>query len=159
KMNIRTRDIPLFDRHLSPVFSTLAEAVAAVPSPKGENGEFLRSEIKKHADCVADPDLPDLGILRPLTEDPRLIHVAVRGGPSLLLDTTTGKAWSSQWMARQLGLATPPIFFAQALWPDSDDTPVAMLMTDQGLMRFDVAHEKLTRIAITLPGEEAFPKL
>src|SRR5439155_5853126 len=75
------------------------------------------------------------------------------------LDVTTGKAWSSQWIALQLGLPTPPIFFAQALWPEEGDAPVAILMTDQGLMRFDVAHETVTRIAITLPGEEPYPRL
>lgn len=159
KINIRTRDIPLFDRYLSAAFSTFADAVNSAPVPAGENGEFMRSEIKKHADCVADPDLPDLGLLHPLAEDPRLVHIAMRGGPHLLLDTTTGKAWSSQWIAQQLGLQTPPIFFAQALWPQAGESPVAMLMTDQGLMRFHVAQQAVTRIAIDVPGDDPYPKL
>lgn len=157
RMNIRTRDIATFDRCVAASFSVLADAVEPIRPAAGENGEFLRGEVRKHADCVSDPDLPDLGIVRPLREDPRLIHVALRGGPHLLLEPSSGRAWSSQWFAGQAGLATPPVFFAQALWPEADRPPVAILTSDQGLLRFDVATETVSRIAV--PGDEPFPRL
>ena len=159
RLNIRTRDIPAFDRYVTLVFSALAEAVAAAPLEPGENGAFLRCEIQDNDEYTADPDLPEIGFIRPVPEDLRMVHLAMRGGPHLLIDVATRRAWSSLWMAEQLGLDSPPSFFAQALRPADgearDEPPVVMLMSDRGLIRFDVADETLTRLA--LPGSEPFP--
>src|SRR5262249_27082502 len=111
-----------------------------------------------HRDCVADPDLPELGRIESLRQDPRIVQATVRGGPHLLFDTKTGKAWTSLWMAQKLGLPRPPIFFAQALWPGEDGgEPTVLLLSDQGLIRFDIGAEALMRIP--LPGEPQFPAL
>jgi hypothetical protein len=159
RLNIRARDIPAFDRYVTPVFSALAEAVAATPLEPGENGAYLRRDIQAHHEYTADPDLPEIGFIRPVPEDPRMVHLAMRGGPHLLIDAANERAWSSLWMAGQLGLDSPPSFFAQALWPADgearNESPVVMLMSDQGLIRFDVADETLRRIA--LPGPQPFP--
>jgi len=157
-VNIRTEDIPAFDRHLADFFTPLAEAVASVPQPGGENGEFLRSEVRAHGEFVDDPDLPDLGVVHVLEQDPRVVHAALRGGPHVLIDVTQQRAWTSLWMQERLGLPRPPVFFAQALWPAStDDGPVVMLTSDQGLIRFAMREERVERLA--LPGEEPYPPL
>lgn len=152
RMNIDFENIEAFHAHLSSFFSVLADAVARVERRSGENGEFLRAEIKANGEFVADPDLPDLALIRQLPEDPRLLYVALRGGPILLIDTQGRKAWTSVWMAEQLGMPRPPVFFAQALRPSAADAPpVAMLMTDQGLLRFEPALARVTRVE--LPGD------
>lgn len=157
RLNIQTEDLPSFDRDLASNFSLLDESIALVPRVEGENGEFLRSEVKAHGDCVADPDLPDLAIIRPLDGDGRLVHAAFRGGPHLLIETVRRRAWTSVWIQKQLGLATPPAFFAQGQRPRRSGATsepfsgVVYLFSDQGLLRFDTAAEQLVRI--DLPGD------
>ncbi len=158
RLNLRTQDIPAFDRYIGPHFSRLAEAVAAAIRQPGENSEFLRAEIKAHAEYWADPDRPEIGMIEPLREAPRVIHAAVRGGPHLLIDTVTGRAWTSRWIGDRLGLEAPLTFFAQALWePAPDGSPVVMLMSNQGLIQFELGTERLSRIA--LPGSDPSPPL
>ncbi|MFQ5805632.1 MAG: hypothetical protein ACE5I3_04190 [Phycisphaerae bacterium] len=158
RLNLRTEDIPAFDRYVGPRFSQFAEAVAAVELQPGENSEFLRCEIKAHSEYCADPDLQEIGMIQSLRQAPQVVHVALRGGPHLLIDTASGRSWTSLWIQDQLGLETPPEFFAQALWePAADGSPVVMLMSDQGLIRFELGAEQLTRIA--LPGSDPYPPL
>lgn len=165
RFNINAEDIAEFDRSAAPFFSTLADALASIPPPQGENSEFLRSELKANGDCVADPDLHELGWIEPLTHNPRFVQGAFRGGPQWLLDTRAQKLWSSVWVARELGLPRPPMFFAQALLPNaivgqSLKTKAAdtiLLFSEQGLIRFDAATEKLTRLP--LPIEPSAPPL
>lgn len=160
RMNIRTEDIPAFDRYISGVFSVFADAVATSEAKGGENGEFLRNEVQAHSDCVSDPDLPELGRIESLRQNPRIVQAAVRGGPHLLFDIKTGKAWTSPWIAKKLDLPTPPTFFAQALWPREEggsggDDPLVLLLSDQGLIRFDVGSEAISRAP--LPVEPPYP--
>ncbi|MBU0639446.1 MAG: hypothetical protein KKB50_11325 [Planctomycetes bacterium] len=159
RLNISARDIPAFARFVSPVFSTLAGAAAALPPDDGEQGEFLRAELRANGEFVANPAFPEIGFIRPLAENERVVHVAFRGGPHVLIDTTTGRAWTSAWMAERLGLGAPPAFLAQGMWPWEGAVPgaelVVFLMSDQGLLRFDVADETLERLE--LPGDEPHP--
>jgi hypothetical protein len=154
-MNIRTEQIPEFHRTIAPLFTTFADALADAPAPDGQTGEYLRGEIQQNGEFVADPDLPEIGVIRKLPQDPRIVHVALRGGPHLLVDKKAGRVWSSRWIADKLDLDAAPAFFAQALW--DQPAPVLMLFTDQGLVRFDTAAETLTRIA--LPGDKPHPAL
>jgi hypothetical protein len=157
-LNVRTADIAAFDRYVGPHFSVLAETLAASASSSGENSEFLRRELQAHGEYFADPDLPALGLVQPLRAAPRVVHVAVRGGPHLLIDTKTGRCWTSAWVAKQLELEATPEFFAQALWePALDGSPVVFLMSDQGLMRFELGAGRLARVA--LPGPDPYPAL
>lgn len=157
RLNLRTADIPAFDRYLGPRFSLLATAAATDGEP-GENSEFLRSEIKAHGEYFADPDLPEVGVIETLRLAPRVVHAALRGGPHLLIDTHTGQSWTSLWIGAQLELETAPRFFAQALpQPAGDSSPTVMLLSDQGLIRFELATERLSRVA--LPGPVAYPPL
>lgn len=152
RLSIDFESIADFHQQLSPFFSVLADAAARIERRGGENGEFLRAEIKANGEFVADPDLPEIALIRPLPEDPRLLYVALRGGPILLIDKQRRKAWTSVWIADKLGMQRPPVLFAQALRPvNAESPPVAMLMTDQGLLRFDPASETVTRV--DLPGE------
>ncbi|MFN0138049.1 MAG: hypothetical protein ACKVS9_18250 [Phycisphaerae bacterium] len=152
-MNLATASIPDFDRLLAPHFSRLAEAVAAASRTPGEDGEFLRSELKYGQQFFIDPDLPELAAVRTLAQDDRIVHFALRGGPHVIVDRTSGKAWTSIWMQQKLGLEQPPMFSAQALWRDAHGPdPVAMLMSDQGLIRFDLATETLTRVSLLGDG-------
>jgi hypothetical protein len=158
RLNLRTDEIPAFDRYVGPRFSRFADAVAAVTLQPGENSEFLRSEIKAHGEFWADPDLREIGMIQALPQAERVIHVALRGGPHMLIDTDTGRSWTSLWIRDQLELPAVPEFFAEALWqPEPDNPPVALLMSDQGLIRFDLGAERLTRIP--LPGSEPYPPL
>jgi len=158
RVNLNTADIAAFDRYVGPRFSQFADAVAAVKLQSGENGEFLRSEIKAHHECVADPDLREIGMILALPQASHVVHVALRGGPHLLIDTTTGRSWTSLWIGEQLGLAQPPEFFAQALpEPGANGGPIVMLMSDQGLIRLELGTERVSRIA--LPGPEPYPPL
>ena len=109
-LNINTSDIAGFDRYVRPIFSKLP----VLPVENQENSEFWRADLRAGLDYFSDPELPEIGLIRVLPNDERIVHVAMRGGPHLLLDTTTGKVWTSLWIAEQLGLATPPRFLAQA---------------------------------------------
>ena len=72
--------------------------------------------------------------------------------------TTTGRSWTSLWIGEQLGLPQPPEFFAQALpEPGADGWPIVMLMSNQGLIRFELGTERVSRIA--LPGPDRYPAL
>jgi len=167
RLNIRTADIPAFDRWVGPQFSALAAALDGAPVGGAENGEFLRAELKANGEFCADPDLPEIGMIEALPQAPRLVHVALRGGPHLLIDTATGRAWSSAWIADRLGPGASAAgggrrpglaFFAQALGePAADGSPIVMLMSDQGLLRFELGAERLSRIA--LPGPTPHPSL
>jgi hypothetical protein len=158
RVNLNTADIPAFDRCVGPCFSQFAESVAAVTALSGENSEFLRTEIQSYGEYVADPDLRDVGMIRVLAQAPRVVHVAMRGGPHLLVDTATGRAWTSLWIGEQLELPDPPEFFAQALWePAADGSPIVMLMSNRGLIRFEVGTGHVSRIA--LPGPDPYPPL
>ncbi len=153
RMNISPRLIPAFAQHVGPLFDELANAVRETPLPPGERGEFLREDIQAHADYVADPDLPEVGIIRPVDNDPGFIHIGMRGGPSLIIETASGRSWSSHWIAEQLGLQQPPNFVVRAA--PGQETPVLMLMSDQGLIRFDPSAGKVRRIAV--PGAPPHP--
>lgn len=158
RLNLPAQAIPDFDRLLASHFATLADAIAASPVPGGENGEFLRAEVKAGAVWLPDPDLPEIAMIRAMSEDDRVVHVALRGGPHVLLDASTGRAWTSLWIQRQLSLDAAPVIFAQAQWRTADDiAPVLHLFTDHGLIRFDLATEMLKRMP--LPGETPFPPL
>ncbi|MBI5865951.1 MAG: hypothetical protein HZB38_15890, partial [Planctomycetes bacterium] len=161
RCSISSPEIAAFDRDLSGQFTTLAEAVDASPRPAGENSEFLRSEIQSHAESMADPDLPELGFIAPLPQDPRIVQVAMRGGPHLLINARTGKAWTSRWLTEKLGLTQPLTFVAQALWekPQSagETPPIVLLLSNQGLIRFDTGSERVEQIP--LPISPPFPAL
>jgi|GEM_PF-3561744 len=158
RLNIDTESIPAFQKYVAPCFSRFAEIIPTVRDSSGENGEFLRREIQANCEFVADPDLPEIAMIDPLQQSPRIVHAALRGGGRLLIDFETGRAWTSHWISEQLGLDTPPTFFAQALWtPAEDGSPIVMLLSDQGLIRFDVGAATLVRIA--LPGDEPYPPL
>lgn len=155
-LNVRTEDITGFDRYVGPVFSTLSQAIAAVPAGTGERSEFWCEDLRAAREYFADPGLPELGLIRVLPGDERMVHVAFRGGPHLLVDASAGKCWSSVWIAEQLGLERPPGFLAQAARAGGDDaSPIVFLLSDAGLLRFDVGPEKVARVA--LPGDDAYP--
>ncbi len=158
RVNLNTADITAFDRYIGPRFSQFAEAVAAVELKPGENSEFLRCEITAKSEYAADPDLREIGMIQVLPQAPRIVHVALRGGPHVLIDTATGRSWTSPWIGDRLDLPRPPVFFAQALWESAGDgSPIVMLMSDQGLIRFEPGTERAKRIA--LPGSEPYPPL
>lgn len=154
-LNIDNRRIPDFDRLVSPVFDAVAREIQAVPLVQAERGDFLRADVKAHGEFVADPDLPEIGVVKILPRDERVMYIAARGGPHMIVDRENGRVWSGRWMAEQLGLPRVPLFHAQAVW-DADE-PILMLSSDQGLIRFDLANESLRRIA--MPGDELYPHL
>ena len=154
-LNVGLNDSAMFDRYARAVFSTLVnagtaptESMTSVPS-SDEPAEFWREDLRAGGEYFADPALPELGFLRVLPDDPRVVHIALRGGPHWLVDASSGKVWTSRWVQEQLGLSSPPHFIAQAA--REQPTPVLFLLSDHGLIRFDVAAEKLTRLA--LPGD------
>ena len=155
RLNIEPALISLFQRHLAARFSRVAEAWSATDVGAGENGEFLRAEIQRNAEYVADPDLPEISVIQPVPQAPRFVYAALRGAPPILIDTETDHLWSADWIAQQLGLAAPPRFFIRPLGSQAAAEPVLMLHSDQGLIRFESVTETLTRVA--LPGEEPYP--
>lgn len=160
RFNIAAEAIRAFHHHLSEAFSQVAEAVRAAPAPRGECGEFLRQEVVAHAEHVSDPDLPELGVIESCDEGGRLVWVAFRGGPDLLIDAQRRRVWSATWFQQRLGLPAAPRFFVQAQPADagaSGPDPVVWLMSDCGLIRFDIDREEAERIA--LPGDAPHPAL
>ena len=158
RLNIDTADIPIFNRHVAPYFSRLHEALNSTPWKSGENGEFLRSEIKTNSEYTSDPDLREIALIQTLADAPRIVCIALRGGPQMLIDTRTGRSWTSAWIGTRLNLDSPPDFFSRALpTPTPDDSSILMLMSNQGLIRFELDYEQLTRVA--LPGEDPYPAL
>lgn len=158
RVNIRTDDIPAFDRFVGPHFSSFAKSARAAEHAPAEDGEFLRSELNANREYVADPDLPEVGFIQPTPGAEHVAHVGLRGGAHMLVDTESGRSWTSVWIGSQLGLPSPPGFFARAALGSSEgDEPTLVLMSDQGLIRFDLGSETLTRIP--LPGVSPFPPL
>lgn len=180
RLNIDDQDVRDFDELLSPLFDDVAGAVAAHAAlspprnPAAEEGEFLRAEIQAYPELVADPDLPEISEFRELAEDPRIVHVALRGGPQFLIRRDAGagrKIWSSLWVRDQLKLANPPRFFPQAVRVGparESSTPPAspalaptastiFLMSSDGLFRLDTAADVISRIKI--PGDFPYPEL
>jgi hypothetical protein len=155
RMNLRPNDIPLFERFVAAFVTQLTDAVAGTPRAGGECGEFLTDEVRAGAEFVSDPSLPELGFIRPLLSDERIVHAALRGGPHLLIDTVGGRCWSSQWFADKLGLDRPLRFQAEAL--PGAAPPLVFLMSDRGLVRFDPSTETVKRLP--LPGAVPFPEV
>lgn len=146
RLNIPRDGAAAFDRHIGPHFSLVADSLGGFAPSTGETAEFLRNEIRAHREFVADPDLPEVALVQPLARDPRLLHVALRGGPHLLIDPARGKAWTAAWLAEQLRLPRPPTFFPVAAVPIGDALLDVFLLSDQGVYRFDTGAERLTRI-------------
>ena len=171
RANIRTGDIPAFDRYVRPNFTALADLAGDVQQEGGEAGELWRDDLLAGREYFADPELPEIGFIRVLPRDARMVQVAFRGGSHLLIDTANGRCWSSRWIAEQLGLATAPRFFAQAVGPlvetpSSEDGRAdgaapgetnLYLFSDAGLLRLDSAKSVVRRIE--LPGPEPYPAL
>lgn len=180
RLNIKPSEIAPFDQFVGPRFSSFATLAAATPPvPDAENGEFLRSELSAHREFVSDPDLPEVGALLRLPEDPRVALAALRGGGQLLLwleNDGPRQAWSSDWIARQIGRPALATFYPHAVprgigaprrvevdegaTPESaveTPPPVVFLCTAEGLLRFDFADERVTPLA--LPGTEPQPAL
>jgi len=156
RLNIDTLAIPAFHAHLSSAFDRLAEAVADVPVSRNEDGEFLREELRANQEFFADPDLPEIGLIESLSPDGRYVHVVIRGGPHLILDTQSGRAWPSAWFQQELALAAPPTFFARRMAPDPDSGGERILLySDAGLLRFEPAAESVIRY--DLPGKDPHP--
>lgn len=157
-LNVTPAEIPLFQRRLAPFFGRLAETWRGLNPADGECGEFLRSEILQNAEYVADPDLCEIAIIAPLPEAPRFIYVALRGEPPVLIDAETDRLWTADRIGRQLGLDAPPRYFVESLHePAPDGSPVLMLLSDHGLIRFETGPESLTRVP--LPGSNPHPRV
>lgn len=156
RLNIATADIPDLDRCIGPAFDRFANLARSAPLPAGETSEFLRVELRANRGFAADPDLPEIGSIEPVAGDPRLVQVAVRGGPEAIVDTERQRLWSSAWLAEAAGLERPPRCFARAQQDASGRTTV-YLFSDQGLLVFDPDAESAQRVA--LPGDEPFPAL
>jgi hypothetical protein len=172
-LNIRTEDIPAFERYVRRSFSALAELAADEQPQAGETGELWREDVQAGQEYFSDPDLPEIGFIRALPPEQRIVQVAIRGGGHLLIDVADGRSWSSRWIAEQLGLEVPPRFLAQAAGPseaakpDSEDGrsggpaerngSVLYLFSDAGLLRLDTANGEVRRIE--LPGSEPRPAL
>ncbi len=155
QLNVTPRDVVLFDYHLRSAFTPLAQAVALARREPGETAEFLRADLAAGQQYFSDPDLPELAFIRPVRGDDRIVHVALRGGPHLLLEPASGRAWDSPEIARQLGLPGAPRFLAQAV--PEQATPLVFLFSEAGLIRFDA--DPGTFVRIPLPGEAPYPRL
>ncbi|RMF74589.1 MAG: hypothetical protein D6744_14345, partial [Planctomycetota bacterium] len=157
RLNIETSDIPAFDRVAAPVFSRLADAVVAAGAPEpGEQSEFLTADVKAGAELIADPRLREVAMIRALPRDERIVQIAMRGGPNLLLDPARNRVWDAAWIANAAGLERPPLFIARAVEGANPDVPPRVwLFTDQGLLLFDTGPQRVTRVA--LPGDDPTP--
>ncbi len=155
KINIRPEQIVTFDRDVAPVFEVLANAVSRMPPLEGETGEFLRRELIANTEYVADPDLPEIGVMETLTPLDDYLHVALRGGPQLLIERGSRTAWTSLWIQEQLALAAPPLFFP--IIPRGQTEPTIYLASDVGLIRFLPRVPRVTRIPLS--DEQPFPSI
>lgn len=153
KLNLKVEEIELFERVVSPVFELVADGVLARPRNIGEDGEYLRADVKANRDFVSDPDLPEIGAIEPIEGAAGLLHFAVRGGPQMLIDSAARRVWSSDWFAEKLALPRPPTIFPQAAFGDGPRT--IYLFSDQGLIEFLPETESVRRIA--LPGDNPHP--
>ncbi len=151
RLNVAATDIAAFDRLMGPRFSLLAEALAAGDFPAGENSEFLRGDIRANAAYVADPDLPELAWVRAVGSDGPFVHVALRGGSHLLMDTAGQRCWSSRWFAEALALPAGPRFFVHTSTSSAPTGGSLLLCSDQGLIRFWAQEQRAERLA--LPGD------
>lgn len=162
RINIADSDISAFDVMLSPHFSALAAAVRAREPARAdaEDGEYLRSELRANVQFTTDPDLPELSVLRPAANDPRLVHVAFRGGPTLLVDLAAGNLLSSATIAAALSLPTEPQFFVAAPPAEGDSPPIALLLSSEGVLRYRGATGEVDRIALpdAPPHSPVFPE-
>jgi hypothetical protein len=154
-LNIAPDQIGPFDVYASPVFGTLAAAVRDQPTPVGETAELWREDLQYGQEYFADPDLPEVALVQTVPGDERVIHVALRGGPQLLLDRTDGRVWTSAGMAQELELPAPPMFLPVGV--RDQPTPIVFLLSNVGLLRLDVAAGRLGRVP--LPGDEPYPRL
>lgn len=164
RINLDTELIAGFDQSISPWFSRFAEDVATATVPEGETGEFLRADVLANLDFVPDPNLPELAFIAPVSESPRYLHAAMRGGANWLTDLTLNKTWSTTWVQRQLGLSEPLRFIPlltprerSALGDDPGQSDTVWLASNLGLLRLDSAADKIERMP--LPGTDAFPAL
>jgi hypothetical protein len=155
-LNIAPDQIGPFDVYVSPAFGALADAVRAWPAPAGETAELWREDLQYGQECFADPDLPEVGLVQTVPGDERLVHVALRGGPQLLLDRTAARVWTSTALAQELELPTTPLMFLTA-GVREQPTPIVFLLSNVGLLRLDVAAGRLARVP--LPGDEPYPPL
>jgi hypothetical protein len=157
RLNLPTELIAAFDRDLTAHVETLATELGSRPTPgdPAEDSEFLRADIQAHAGYVADPDLPELSVLTPLPNDPRVLHAATRNGVSLLIDSTSGMAWTSKMLADRTGSADLKWLLPHAV-PESP-TPLLYCLTNAGLLELDLAADRVVRRA--LPGDTPHPPL
>lgn len=154
RVNLDVEMIPLFEKWVAPVFSDFAALVDAHPVTSGENGEFLRQELRANVEYTSDPDIPEIGSIRTISNKGRFAQCGLRGGPSLLIDGMARKSWSSDWLAAQAGAQSPLTFVAQA--PREPSSKLA-LISNRGLIWFDP--DALTATRLALPGNEPFPPL
>jgi hypothetical protein len=154
-LNIMPDQIGPFDVYASSAFGALADAVRAWPAPAGEMAELWREDLQYGQECFADPDLPEVGLVQTVPGDERLVHVALRGGPQLLLDRTAARVWTSTALAQELDLPTPLMFLPTGV--REQPTPIVFLLSNVGLLRLDVAAGRLARVP--LPGDEPYPPL
>lgn len=165
-LNLRSDDIAPFSSLVGPMFDSFAgELRAALAGRKdgapAEDGEFLRRELLAFQEFVADPDLPEIALIRPLSHDPRVLHVALRGGPQWLLHREEGRTVgmiSSAAISREFSLQSPLRFHPQALRPVTDAPPAVYLMSTVGLMRVDFGETVRVR-RIRMPGDFPYPEL
>lgn len=155
-LNIQPQQIADFAELVGPVFGQLIDARQVNPISNAEDGEFLRAEVLRHAEMTTDPDLPEIGVLEVCPQDARVGHVGLRGGPHFIVDRRTGQSWDNTWLMGRAGLPKAPDFFVHAQWPATEQAaPLVWLMSDQGLLRFDMGDESVARVA--LPGPDPFP--
>lgn len=145
RLNIDQDLIQRFDERASSIFDALA---ACMPRPEGgEDGEFLRDELKANLEYTHDPDLPEIGVLAPLEGAPRFTHIAFRGGPHLIVDGRDQRIWTSNWIQQELRLDAPPALYPEPL-NGGEGAPRLALATDQGLMLLDTATQQIERLAL-----------
>jgi hypothetical protein len=154
-LNIKAEQIHAFERWLTPFFVEFARVVAAAPAPApaGETGPFWRRDIRAGQTFVPDPDLPELGFIRPVGTANEVFNVALRGGPQLLIDSTSGTSLSSTEIAEQLQQDAPPRFMARRA--GGDDAPALFLLSTAGLLRVDLANGEVRRIDLPGPAPHA----
>ena len=157
-INLNTDEIPAFERLAAPFWDQLRAAAVELPAPRGFDGEFLPNEVQANAEYTNDPRSPEIALIETLSDDARLVHVALRGPVHLLIDRKTGISFSSGAIAQQLQLGGALTLQPRALPATSADaTPALLLLSDKGLIRADLAAGDFQRLP--LPGDEPFPAL
>ncbi len=157
-VNLAADEIPAFERLAAPFWDELRAAAAELPSPRGFDGEFLPTEVQANSQYTNDPRSPEIALIETLSDDARLVHVALRGPAHLLIDRNSGRTFSSGFIAQQLQLGAALTLQPRALPALSADAPpVLLLLTDKGLIRADLAAGDFSRLPV--PGDEPFPAL